>query len=280
MIRGLARILILHAVVSFRVRGQIVSQKPPESANFRKKKFPPRIPPIFVIPKTMPVSMPVDRIDAGRILCRSGVEPPTGTIHPRQIPPTTPNPESHPPPQCVNSGVALCRSGVEPPTGTIHPRQIPPATPNPESHPLPNAGQCRSEVAPPTGIHRPTSNQRSVITPPSPAHSKTTASTDYHPPPTPPDATTSAKPEKPAPDAASSPQPARPPNKTPPRPLPNHSDYPDTPPSPPPESAKLRKKIRREFPPFFFKIGYNPPRNQSEFFDSENQKERNPCIGK
>ena len=41
MIRGLARILILHAIVSFRVRGQIVSQKPPESANFRKKKFPP-----------------------------------------------------------------------------------------------------------------------------------------------------------------------------------------------------------------------------------------------
>ena len=131
-----------------------------------------------------------------------------------------------------------------------------PATPNPESHPLPNAGQCRSEVAPPTGIHRPTSNQRNVITPPSPAHSKTTASTDYHPPPpppTPPAATTSAKPEKPAPDAASSPQPARPPNKTPPRPLPNHSDYPDTPPSPPPRIRQIaKKKFAANFPRFFF----------------------------
>ena len=31
--------------------------------------------------------------------------------------------------------VGLCRSGVEPPTGTIHPRQISPAILNSENHP-------------------------------------------------------------------------------------------------------------------------------------------------
>ena len=47
-----------------------------------------------------------------------------------------------------------------------------------------------------------------------------------------------------------------------------------------PRIRQIAKKNSPRISPVFFKIGYNPPRNQSEFFDSENQKERNPCIGK
>ena len=122
----------------------------------------------------MPLSVQ-RRGSARKNLSRSGVEPPTGTIHPRQISPAIPNPERHFPemnllidscfpsaipllsrgwsfpvggstPDRHRSGLSfpsplpsatlcgLSRSGVEPPTGTIHPRQISPAIPNPERH--------------------------------------------------------------------------------------------------------------------------------------------------
>ena len=213
--------------------------KNPPNPPISEKKIPPRIPPIFVIPKMMPVSMPVDRIDAGRI---------------------------------------LCRSGVEPPTGTIHPRQIPPATPNPESHPLPNAGQCRSEVAPPTDI-KPTQRNHPAIrrafqnnrihglsSPSAPSHSagrhdicetrKTRSGCGII------TATRPSAEQKPAPPPAE------------PFGLSGYASVAS------PRIRQIAKKNSPRISPVFFKIGYNPPRNQSEFFDSENQKERNPCIGK
>ena len=74
------------------------------------------------------------------ILSRSGVEPPTGTIHPRQI--SAHNSKSGKTHPTINPLIDSCflpsvplpsrgwivpvpsRSGVEPPTGKLHPRQI------------------------------------------------------------------------------------------------------------------------------------------------------------
>ena len=113
-------------------------------------------------------------------LCRSGVEPPTGTIHPREgIGWMTENRKIHAgedfPDLELRADIqrgwivpTLCRSGVEPPTGTIHPRKgIGWMTENRKIH----AGEdfpdlelradiqrgwivptlCRSGVEPPTG---------------------------------------------------------------------------------------------------------------------------------
>ena len=109
-------------------------------------------------------------------MSRSGVEPPTGTIHPRQISAPTPKPTRHslhkssyflPFIQCPCVGGSF-RSGVQPPTGKRSerstPTKYPPKTPNPARHSpressyFPSSIQCsrvggsfRSGVQPPTG---------------------------------------------------------------------------------------------------------------------------------
>ena len=215
MIRGLARILILHAVVSFRVRGQIVSQKPPESANSRKKKFPPNSPHFCH-------SQDDASIDASRSEgCRSIGSMPVVFYAGRGL---NPRPAS---------------TDIKP-TQRNHPA-IPRAFQNNRIHGL-------SSPSAPLPLRR---TPRHLRNPKNPLRMR-----HHHRNP--------------------------PVLRTKPRPAPCRTiriirirlrRL-------PPESAKLRKKFAANFPRFFFKIGYNPPRNQSEFFDSENQKERNPCIGK
>ena len=109
-------------------------------------------------------------------LSRSGVEPPTGTIHPRKgrgtesrkqksrnlfsdMPFQIPEPVG----ECRSSlsrskpiggfPPTLSRSGVAPPTGTIHPRQIPPPTPNPENHPPKQTFQLFPAFCPLSSAH-------------------------------------------------------------------------------------------------------------------------------
>ena len=98
-------------------------------------------------------------------VCRSGVEPPTGTIHPRESRGNrgqsfrrwNGNSTPH-----RRMPVGLCRSGVEPPTGTIHPREsretedrVSGAGTKLQPHRRMPVGVCRSGVEPPTGTIHP-----------------------------------------------------------------------------------------------------------------------------